>query len=168
MSGSKLGFCLLHQVDGGIDAGPVVAVREFLYPPASRIPADFQTVYEKENLAFLADLFSRIIKKKTAFPITSQPEYLSSYWPRLHTLSHSWIDWSMPVDDLDRFVCAFDDPYAGSQTLWNETPVFLKKIAHRFQRRRVSFLPIRLGLPEQRPLADGGGQRRYADRAVRA
>ena len=56
----------------------------------------------------------------------SQPEYLSSYWPRLHTDTHGYIGWDWKLEDIERFVCAFDDPYAGAITFVNDRKVRIK------------------------------------------
>lgn len=127
LRGNPFGFCLMHQVDGGVDTGDILAYEEFLYPASCRIPLDYEAHYRAKNLHFLQDLFEKLLDEATSFSLISQPEYLSTYWPRLHTPTHSWIDWSMPVEMLDRFICAFDDAYYGAQTTWNDTPIRLKK-----------------------------------------
>ena len=33
---------------------------------------------------------------------------------------NGWIDWSMNIDDLDRFIRAYGDPYGGANTLSNK------------------------------------------------
>lgn len=126
LSGNRFGFCVLHQVDGGVDTGPVLAHREFLYPGACRIPADYLRRYDSENLDFIRSIVDDLARGPRAFPLDRQPEYLSTYWPRLHTPTQAWIDWSMPVGDVERFVCAFDDPYFGARTAWNGLDVRLK------------------------------------------
>ena len=36
--------------------------------------------------------------------------------PRLKTNLNGWIDWSQNVYELERFIGAFDQPYAGAKT----------------------------------------------------
>lgn len=126
LQGAQVGTCLLHLVDAGVDTGDIVAVREFLYPPAARTPADRMAFYSDRNFEFITEAMTRIRRAPQVFSRRSQPEYLSSYWPRLHTPTHGWIDWSLPIDALERFICAFDEPYAGGRTLLAGQVVILR------------------------------------------
>jgi methionyl-tRNA formyltransferase len=45
-----------------------------------------------------------------------QSEQLSTYWPRLSTDHHGWIDWSWDASEIERFVLAFSTPYRGAST----------------------------------------------------
>jgi methionyl-tRNA formyltransferase len=62
-----------------------------------------------------------------AFGTTSQPKYLSSYWPRLSTEQHGYIDWEWSLKDITQFIRAFSDPYEGAMTYVNGTEVRLKQ-----------------------------------------
>jgi methionyl-tRNA formyltransferase len=125
--GNRLGFCLAHAVDRGVDTGPIVAMEEFLYPSSCRIPIDFERVSNERNEAFLWGLVESVRDRSREFVALPQPEYLSTYWPRLHTDTHAWIDWRLPAELLDRFVCAFDDPYPGARTTWRGRTIRLKR-----------------------------------------
>ena len=74
------------------------------------------------------DFINEIRQVEINLQTTKQSEYFSSYWPRLNTRKNAWIDWSDEVTSLERFVCAFDDPYAGSKTLLNGDIVSLKSV----------------------------------------
>lgn len=126
LNGNRYGFCLLHRVGDGIDDGDIIAYEEFLYPATCRKPRDFQEYYQKKTINFLVNLFCKFVQQDTTFSLLSQPPYLAQYWPRLNTEQHGWIDWSYSVEDLDRFICAFDDPYQGAKTLLNNKVVRLK------------------------------------------
>lgn len=52
----------------------------------------------------------------------------SSYFPRLHTRTHGYIDWSWDTDEIESFICAFDDPYDGASTFIEGRRVFLKSV----------------------------------------
>jgi methionyl-tRNA formyltransferase len=133
MTANRFGFCVLHLVDGGVDSGDIILFDEFLYPAACRIPIDYENLYVEKNFVFLTNLLNHItLKEKHVKPI-AQSEYFSTHWPRLHTLTNSWIDWSMEVNDLERFICAFDDPYSGAQTYINGKNVHLKRVSLNFQ-----------------------------------
>src|SRR5690606_35032437 len=52
MMGNRFGFCVLHQVDGGVDTGDIIATDEFIYPPAARTPSDYEKIYLSKNFSF--------------------------------------------------------------------------------------------------------------------
>lgn len=122
---NRLGFCLIHQVDAGVDTGPIVKYREFFYPTWCRIPKDYQQVYVQENRKFLTEFFGEV-RNEAEFRCIDQLEYLSTYWPRLSTEHHGYVDWSWSLRDLERFVCAFDEPYRGASSFVKGRRVFLK------------------------------------------
>ena len=49
------------------------------------------------------NLFKKTKEKK-------QDEKNSSYWPRLNSKIHGWIDWSWSPKEISDFIKAFDDP----------------------------------------------------------
>lgn len=128
LTANRFGFCTLHLVDNGVDTGDIVSCEEFIYPSACRVPADYMRVYRERNLQFISGLLVRVSERSVTFDLISQPEYLSTYWPRLNTPDQAWIDWSWPAHQLERFICAFDDPYSGAQTTWRGTTVRVKKV----------------------------------------
>lgn len=144
LSGNRFGFCAVHRVDAGIDTGDIVFSEEFLYPAPCRIPADYQAYYVARTTACLSGLLASVRRQARACPVLSQPEYLSSYWPRLHTPTQAWIDWTWPAAAIERFICAFDDPYPGAQTQWRDRTVSLKKASLNLQDGH--FHPFQAGL----------------------
>jgi len=141
---NRLGCCLIHQVDPGVDTGPIVKYREFVYPTWCRIPKDYQTVYIDENKKFLTEFFEEV-KNQAEFRCIEQLEYLSAYWPRLSTEHHGYLDWNWSLQQIERFICALDDPYKGASTFINRKRVFVKScfvdsndgVFHPFQKGMV-------------------------------
>ena len=144
MMGNRLGFCQLHLIDGGIDTGNIVKTEEFLYPPACRIPKDYEEIYVKKNWEFVTNFIKDIKESGIVTQTQKQQEYLSSYFPRLNTFEHGWIDWNYYVSELERFICAFDDPYTGAKCLWGNKIVSLKKVSIDFSDQ--SFHPFQFGI----------------------
>ena len=144
LMGTRLGFCQLHKVDSGVDTGNLVATREFLYPVSCRIPADYERLYRKKNKEFIFDFIESIISSESFFDTRSQQHYLSSYWPRLNTKINGWIDWEEDIQSLDKFICAFDDPYEGAKTYLNSRQVYIKNVMADFSDNH--FHPYQYGL----------------------
>jgi len=122
----RVGVCLIHQIDEGIDTGDIILFEEYFYPHCCRYPIDYQafSVVKYQNLL---KKFCYLLKREKTFQPVAQPEYLSSYWPRLSTDIHGYIDWCWDLKSIERFTCAFDDPYKGASTFLNNKRVRLKK-----------------------------------------
>ena len=126
--GNRYGMCCLHKVDKKIDTGPILFFEEFIFKNNARIPQDFIDEYAEKNFIFLKGIFKKYFKQSNNIQIKNQVEYLSTYWPRLSTDDNGWIDWDRDPHHIERFICAFDNPYNGASTLLNEKHVRLKKV----------------------------------------
>lgn len=129
MMGNRFGFCVLHQVDGGVDTGDIIAADEFIYPPTARVPQDYEEIYLKKNLDFVIDFIEAHRNGAEIVKPIRQSEWFSTYWPRLNTELNGYIDWSMNANEIERFICAFDSPYKGASTFLNGKKVFLKNVS---------------------------------------
>lgn len=127
MMGDRVGNCLIHLVDSGIDTGNIVAFEEYVFPPSARIPVDYQTVSAQKDFCFVTGLIEECLAGVINAKQISQPEYLSTYWPRLNTDLNGWLDWCWSAPQLERFICAFDDPYPGARTFLGDNLVRVKK-----------------------------------------
>lgn len=132
MMGNRLGFCVMHRVDEGIDTGDIIRFDEFIYPHTCRKPADFMDFYRNRLVRFVTEFLLEVCHESVTIKPLIQPEYFSTYWPRLSTDLHSWIDWSLPIHQLERFMCAFDDPYSGAQSTWNDKTISIKSCVSDF------------------------------------
>ena len=126
LMGNRFGACLLHRIDGGIDTGEVVAFEEFIYSSSARKPIDYENEQIDRNFVFVTKFISTLRWGSSQLELFGQPEYLSSYWPRLNTDINGWVNWSWSGHDIERFVCAFDDPYPGAQSYIKNDRVRLK------------------------------------------
>ena len=144
LMGNRFGFCQLHQVDGGLDTGPILATEEFIFPHSCRVPMDYAAHSAERNLRFVGELLASLRNGPREFAPQPQPEYLSTYWPRLHTPTQAWIDWRWSAPFLERFVCAFDDPYSGAQTTWQGHTLRLKRAFSSYE--DGMFHPFQAGL----------------------
>jgi methionyl-tRNA formyltransferase len=125
----RFGYCQLHHIDGGIDTGNIVASKEFIYPATCRVPLDFRAIYIEENKNFIINCLNKIFDKGLVSLNLTQPNYLSAYWPRLSSDINGWVDWSLNGYEIERLICAFDEPYSGAQTYIGGKKVHLKKVS---------------------------------------
>ena len=55
-------------------------------------------------------------KSAKTLPEIKQDESISTYFPRLSSDVHFWINWSWSCEDLVSFIRAFGEPYDGAKT----------------------------------------------------
>ena len=144
LMGNRFGFCQVHLVDAGIDTGPILVSEEFIYPPACRTPQDYMAYAAKQYVRLIGEFLDTMKARPREFICRMQPEYLSTYWPRLDTATHGWIDWRWDAALLERFICAFDEPYGGAQTLLKGRTVRLKQAFA--NREDQTFHPFQSGI----------------------
>lgn len=142
LRGNQYGVAVMHRVDVGIDTGDIVDFHEFLYD-GCRTPVDYRRRYVDETMKLLERITPRLLSGEELGGLQQIP-YLSSYWPRLNTEIHGWIDWSWSGTDILRFVRAFDDPYEGAHTLLGNRVVYLKDAD--FDTGDGAFHPFQAGL----------------------
>lgn len=125
LKADRRGRCLLHQVDSGVDTGRIVCSLDYTFSDRCRIPLDFFEEQRRRDLAFLID-FIRKVKVGCTFHPIPQDHSMAAYWPRLDTPIHGAIDWRWNVEEVERFICAFDKPYPGAFTTHSDRIVRLK------------------------------------------
>ncbi len=128
MRGQRMGGETFHLVTEAVDAGPIVKSCAYTFPPACATPAGFQAYAAMRTYRLLAELLAEIARGQ-AVALIPQDERRSSYWPRLNTEQHAYVDWSWGLQDIERFIQAFDDPYAGAATFMRGQRVRLKQAA---------------------------------------
>lgn len=144
LMGSRVGHAVCHRIDGGVDTGEIIFHHEFLFPPECVTPADHWASYRSEIHAVLDMNIDKLFTLNGGGDTSVQPEYLSTYWPRINTRQQSWIDWGWDLGNLFRFISAFDEPYFGAQTLWNEKDIRLKKVQGDFS--EMNSHPFQFGM----------------------
>ena len=140
MRGDRIGCLLLHKVDAGIDTGSVVAFEDYVIPRALQTPAEIAADYERRQLPFVIEYLER----GALLDGVAQPDYAGTYYPRLRTPTHAWIDWSWPAQEIERFILAFDEPYPGARTCWRNAVLILKQT--QLHRGEVPHHPFQSGL----------------------
>lgn len=119
------GAFLFHQVDTGVDAGPIVAMESYTFPDSCRTPADYRAYHLAREPLFLARFLDRI-RNDDDFLLAPQDASQSTYFPRLATIHHAYIDWSWRAEEIVRFIAAFDRPCDGAMTFLRGAGVLLR------------------------------------------
>lgn len=125
LRGDHRGACLLHAIDGGVDTGPILMMEPYTLPVECRTPEEYRAYYLAHEPAFLARFLDRVFANDV-FVLTPQDEERSTYFPRLATTRHAFIDWSWNATEIARFIAAFDRPYDGAMTFHRGARVVLR------------------------------------------
>lgn len=148
----KLGNCVIHKMSETHDGGPITYSNEFKYPDSCYLPKDYIEHYsaeiEKNTLKFCLNWIDNP-KKNLSF--SNQPEYLSSYFPRLKADLNGGINWDIDGFDIELFIRAFDEPYSGAFTFWRNKKIYLKKCF--FQSDQVTH-PFQWGIVYRKFISD--------------
>ena len=126
LQAERLGGNSIHLVTPGIDTGDILLAQEYIFPEACKLPIDYH-LYSIKQQHRLFEEFFHIINETKDFDLFPQQEKFSTYWPRLHTDVHGFIDWNWNLEQLKKFICAFDSPFSGASTYLGETRVRLKQ-----------------------------------------
>lgn len=145
---NRIGCCNLQlinedMIQGEFDSGEIVKTSEYLFPPSVRIPQDYFDAAIEQELDFL-DQFLEEVDAGKDFSLLTLQENFSIYFPRLYTLQHGYIDWSWDSEDIELFICAFDNPYPGASTFLNTKRIYLKRCHLEFN--DGPFHPFQAGL----------------------
>ena len=148
LRGNKIGCCNLQvineeMIQGVFDSGEIVKSKEYFFPPSARIPQDYFEFAVKQEINFIKEFLDEV-KEGKDFELTKVQENFSIYFPRLNTIQHGFINWQWDTKEIERFICAFDDPYAGASTFIDEERVHLKKCYSEFN--DGPFHPFQTGL----------------------
>ncbi len=119
------------MVQGKFDSGDIIKSKRYAFPEDVRTPMDYFNAAVKEEVAFIAEFIDEVIAGKN-FDAQAPDESHSLYLPRLNTIAQAFIDWSWSGVDIERFICAFDDPYKGASTWLGKKRIHLKhaKLVH--------------------------------------
>ena len=116
----------LHRVSPGIDTGKIVFRKSFIIPSNLKTPKDINDFLQFKNREMVKHFLTNYNKSKLIDE--KQNNYFSSYNKRLSSKINGWIDWSLNVDDLDRFIRAYGNPYGGAYTFLSNSKVRIEDI----------------------------------------
>jgi len=145
---NKIGGCNLQvinedMIQGVFDSGEIIKSREYFFPAEARTPDDYFEIAVKQEIDFIKEFLDEV-KNDQVFELGRIQENFSMYFPRMNTLKHGIIDWSWDTNDIENFICAFDEPYAGATTFIDGKKVHLKDCYSEFN--EGPFHPFQAGL----------------------
>lgn len=117
----------LHKVTPGIDSGKIIFRKNIFIPSNLKTPLEINNFLQTKNREMLKEFLIKF-EKKNKLSEDTQNNFFSSYNTRLSSDINGWIDWNYKIDDLDRFIRAFGEPYKGAKTFINDKQVNIKFI----------------------------------------
>lgn len=103
------------MIQGEYDSGAIVKSRSYAFPEWVKIPQDYFDAAVPEEVNFIQEFLDEV-RAGRDFPLQEPDESRSLFLPRLNTMTQGWIDWTWTGKEIERFICAFDSPYAGAST----------------------------------------------------
>jgi len=130
LSGQREWGCCIQvinedMIQGEFDSGEIIKRRYYSFPDECRLPEDFFDYAEKENIRLIENFICEI-KGNVQYQLEEINEEQSLFFSRLNTVQNGWIDWSWSGKEIERFICAFDEPYVGAGTMIEGNVVRLK------------------------------------------
>jgi len=122
----RIGSSTVHEIQAGLDDGPIIKARTYRYPRTLTTPRDYDEYDKARCIFFIRRNLPAILKKGGTRK--KQNSDLVTYWPRLNTEIHGWIDWRWNLLDIVTFCRAFGDPYDGAKTYIRNGIISLKKV----------------------------------------
>jgi methionyl-tRNA formyltransferase len=157
LRGDRQGGCNLQvinerMVQGEYDDGEIVKSNGYQFPATARTPLDYFAAAVPHEVAFIREFLDEVRAGKD-FEMRKPDENRSLFLPRLHTLTHGWIDWCWSGREIERFICAFDEPYAGASSRLGGIRVHLKGAM--LDESEKAFHPFQSGLLTRVTAAEG-------------
>lgn len=115
LMGTENGGVTIHMVDSGIDTGDILIQWKYDFPSSLTSLEEYANLVEIENAKAIKIFLDRVIN---GFSFERIPQNIDggSYWPRLKTEIHGYINWSWSAEEIHRFIVAFGRPYSGAKT----------------------------------------------------
>lgn len=107
----------LHVVKKKLDTGKIVYTKDMFIGRENDTPLKINNLVQEKNRELLKEFLIYYFIKKNKISYSKQNEFFSSYMPRLKAELNGWIDWSLNVYELERFIAAFGNPYLGAKTM---------------------------------------------------
>ncbi|WP_148570685.1 formyltransferase family protein [Aliarcobacter cryaerophilus] len=127
LQGNRLDGFVIHFITTGIDDGIIIDKVEFIFPDSCKTPLEYYSYKNQMMVKKSVDFINQVLDSQL-FSIYQQQEEFSSYWPRLNTDKHGFIDWNWSLNDIEKFINAFDEPYNGAITFCNGRQVRVKNV----------------------------------------
>ena len=118
LQGDKRGSSLIHFVNTEIDEGKIAFRYDFSFSKNEILPYHYEQRQLKEDRENIIPWINTILKEPSKLKELSKAEhnYQESYFPRLVTDIHGFINWGLNINSLQKNIRAFSRPYPGAKT----------------------------------------------------
>jgi len=143
LSQSRLGGLTIHKINVSLDTGDIYQQKKFVFPKKCKLPIDYYEYITNKEKLFFSEFLDNV---KNGFNFKPKPNQnkFSTYWPKLESQNHGYIDWDWTVQEIELFIRAFDDPYIGASTFLDGERVFIKKCS--IDSKSLKFHPFQSGI----------------------
>ena len=114
-----------EMIPAKFDSGAILIKKEYKIPQTAKIPQDYFDIANREAIKLYMKFINDLQNGKK-FSLHTINNSNSLYLPRLYTLKNGYINWSWNNNEIYKFICAFDEPYAGASTFIQSKKVLIK------------------------------------------
>ena len=115
LNGQSFVAATIHQIDEGIDSGPILFQKKVLVKKKNMTPLDYD-ILTSDVYRIIFKQFLDLFDSKREIILKQQNEKNSTYLPRLYTEVNGAINFDWTNTDIEKFVRAFSYPYTGAFT----------------------------------------------------
>ena len=126
MNNKKYVAATLHQIDEGIDSGPIIFQKK-KFIATKHISPEYYSIKTDELYDELLLQFLKKIKNDKFVFLKKQNDMNSTYFHRLYTEINAAINWDWSNKEIELFINAFGIPYPGAFTFVNDEKISIIK-----------------------------------------
>lgn len=115
LAGDTRGVILFHRITTEIDDGAILYKKDFEFPWPAKTVKEWLVVDEIQQALGLKDFLDRLMAGEKFVEVEQNRSNLT-YFPRLNTDLHGFIDLSWHGEMIARFIGAFSPPYSGASS----------------------------------------------------
>lgn len=130
------GVVLFHYIDEKIDNGEIIYFHNFTFPK-NKIIYEWIKIQIKEERKGIKKILKLIYEGKI-LKSWKHPKLMSSYFPRINTKLHGYINFNWHGYHINRFINGFSFPYGGSSTFVNSHKVNILKSSFISKKRKFN------------------------------
>lgn len=142
LNNEKFVAATIHQIDEGIDSGPILFQKKILLKKKNMTSLDYD-ICTSEVYRIIFKKFLKLFDSKERIVLKKQNEKNSTYLPRLYTEINGAIDFDWINTDIEKFVRAFSYPYTGAFTYVKDKKISILEC--NVEKSNVKFHPFANG-----------------------
>lgn len=132
----------IHQIDTGIDSGPILFQKKLLIKKRNTTPLDYD-ILTSHIYELIFRRFLKLFELEKMLKLKKQDDLKSTYFSRLYTEINGAINFDWSNQEIEKFVRAFSYPYTGAFTFVNKQRISILECE--IEHSKIKFHPFSFG-----------------------